>query len=153
MSPDYISVDAMRGWIETSNAPDPEADMLGRMIHAGKQQYILEATIPTAADTVIADYSAAQLAWCHQNEFNIWAHFVDEESFFKTDEVEIMSYLDDGPFTTGLSRESPPRVGQWLGWQIVRAFMEKNQDVTLEALLAIENPQAILDQSGYKPNR
>jgi uncharacterized protein YjaZ len=43
-------------------------------------------------------------------------------------------------------------VGQWLGWQIVRSYMENNDDVTLEQLLAM-NTKTIFENSKYKPKK
>jgi uncharacterized protein YjaZ len=50
-----------------------------------------------------------------------------------------------------IDRESPGRIGQWLGWQIVKSYMENN-DVTLDQLLKTE-PTVIFNKSKYKPKK
>jgi uncharacterized protein YjaZ len=60
--------------------------------------------------------------------------------------------MTDGPFTSGFAEESPARTGSWLGWQIVKDYMDNN-DVTLKELLKDTDSQKILEKSGYKPSR
>jgi hypothetical protein len=59
--------------------------------------------------------------------------------------------MQDGPFTKGFDAEAPARLGEWIGWQIVSAYMDKNRKVTLKQLLQNNDSQLILNQSGYKP--
>ena len=46
---------------------------------------------------------------------------------------------------------SPGKVGAWLGWQIVKAYMKENPNTTLKELIAIKDGQKILTGSKYKP--
>jgi hypothetical protein len=39
----------------------------------------------------------------------------------------------------------------WVGWQIVRKYMQENKDVTLQQLMAQKDAQYILNGSKYKP--
>ena len=63
----------------------------------------------------------------------------------------IRKYLNDAPFTAPVSQESPGRLGAWVGWQIVDAWMEKQKDISLSDLLKEHNYQKILNESGYQP--
>jgi len=40
-----------------------------------------------------------------------------------------------------------------MGWQIVKVYMKKHPEMTLKQLLALDNAQEVLEQSGYKPPR
>ena len=62
-------------------------------------------------------------------------------------------YLTDGPFTPGLGdkSESAPKLGIWIGWQMVKKYMVENPDVTLQKLMADTDAQKILTKSKYKP--
>ncbi len=64
-----------------------------------------------------------------------------------------MSDLAEAPFTPGIGEnsDSAPKLAVWTGWQIVRMYMEKNPDVTLQQLLQEKDPQKILTESKYKP--
>ena len=60
-----------------------------------------------------------------------------------------MLFVQKSKFYLGLDAESPGRVGQWLGWQIVRSYMENN-DTSLKEMLALD-AKTIFDKSKYKP--
>jgi hypothetical protein len=51
------------------------------------------------------------------------------------------------------SKDSPSRLGEWIGLQIIRSYMQKNRDVTLQMLLQETDAQKILTLSGYKPEK
>lgn len=62
--------------------------------------------------------------------------------------------IEEAPFTKfyeEIDRESPGRVGQWIGWQIVRSYMENN-NATIDQLLKTE-PIEIFNNSKYKPKK
>ena len=67
--------------------------------------------------------------------------------------MKIQKYLTDAPFTPGLGdhNESAPKLGIWIGWQIVKKYMDKNPDVTLQQLMKETDAQKILHASRYKP--
>jgi uncharacterized protein YjaZ len=48
-------------------------------------------------------------------------------------------------------RQSPGRIGVWLGWQIVKSFMQNN-DVSLQKLLTIDS-EDLFKKSSYKPKK
>jgi uncharacterized protein YjaZ len=61
--------------------------------------------------------------------------------------------MADGPFTAEFSKDAPARLGEWLGWQIVREYYEKNPEVTLQLVMTETDAQKILSNSGYKPEK
>jgi uncharacterized protein YjaZ len=54
-------------------------------------------------------------------------------------------------FYIDIDKESPGRIGVWLGWQIVRSYMNNNE-VTLQQLLQT-NAEEIFNKSKYKPKK
>jgi hypothetical protein len=72
---------------------------------------------------------------------------------YTSDSKQIMNFIPDAPFTKGMAKESPGRIGWWVGWQVIRKYMEKNPSVSFPQLLQITDAQAILNKSGYKPGR
>ena len=55
--------------------------------------------------------------------------------------------------TAAFGKESPPRLGEWIGWQIVKSYMNNHPEITLQQLLHKNDSQEILIQSGYKPEK
>ncbi len=46
---------------------------------------------------------------------------------FSVNNSDIVKYIGEGPFTTDFNKESPARTGAWIGWQIVRKYMDENR--------------------------
>lgn len=128
--------------------------LLSRMVYYGKELYLKDKLIPSATDAQIIGYSQEQMDWAKANEEQMWTYFVERELLYSTDTGLDRKFLDPAPFTKfglELDNESPPRLGRYMGWQIVRAFMEKNE-TDLQQLLEMSADE-ILKQSNYKPKR
>jgi hypothetical protein len=155
MNRSYLQSDAVYGWLESVFKPNEDKnDMLSQIVHEGKVMYLVDALLPNLDDTIKMRYSAKQLKWCKDNEFNMWAYIIQQKFLYSTSEGEIKKFTDDGPFTTMFNHDfSPARTGNWLGWQIVRTYMKNNPGVTIPQLLAERNADKILARSGYKPSK
>ncbi len=152
MRPDLIAPDAMRAWISTEFEQKlPKEDLLHFIIQEGKTMYFMDNVFPQMQDSSKIAFSAQHMQWLAQNESEVWKYFVNKKLFFNTHYKEIIKYTKEAPFSTGLPRESPGRVGNWLGWQIVRSYMKNNPNVTLQELMLINDANLILNKSGYKP--
>lgn len=147
----YIAVDVMRSWFELNMmTTPPERDFLSHIIFQGKILYALDAIFPTMQDETKIRYTSSQLEWCENSEANIWQFLVDKDLLRATSKEKINDFILDGPFTMGgLPRESPPRVGCWLGWKIVRSYMEENPELKLPDLIKENNAWKIL--KSYNP--
>ncbi len=153
MEQQYIVPDCIKGWLSLEFPQKQEgANFLTQIIQAGKTLYLSDALLPFTDDTLKIGYTKGQLGWCEKNEFNVWAFFVEKKILFSTDANEFMKYTADGPFTTDFNKESPARVGQWIGWRIVRSFMKNNPDITVAKLMETE-AQTVLNRSKYKPGK
>ncbi|WP_306013583.1 MULTISPECIES: gliding motility lipoprotein GldB [unclassified Allomuricauda] len=128
--------------------------LLSRMVYYGKELYLKDKLLPSATDAQKIGYSEEQMDWATANEEQMWTYFVERELLYSTDTGLDRKFLDPAPFTKfglELDNESPPRLGRYMGWQIVRAFMEKT-DTGLQQLLEMPADE-ILKQSNYKPKR
>jgi len=63
----------------------------------------------------------------------------------------VQELTGEGPFTSAISKDCPPGIAKWIGWQIVKSYMEKNENVTLEQLMNEKDAQKILSKSKYRP--
>ena len=149
-SKEYIASSALLSWVIT-DFQDNSKTLLDTIIHNGKALYIMDALLPDVADTIKLRYSAKQLEWCKNSEASIWAYIVDQKALYNTNGKIIANFVGEAPFTKGLPKESPGRVGDWVGLQIVKAYMAKNTKLTLQDLLNEHNAQTILAASGYRP--
>ena len=131
----------------------PGNNLLEQMVEAGKRIYFIEAMIPQTEDRLKIGYSKVQNDWIVSHESNVWAAVIENRLLYTTDGKLIRSFMADGPFTAEFSNEAPARLGEWLGWQIVRKYMANHSEVTLQELMAEKDAQKILSQSGYKPSK
>lgn len=154
MNKENIITDIARSWMmEEFPYTMNQSDFLSEIIYYGKIMYLTDALLPNVQDTLKIKYTKRQLDYCTQNEFNIWSYFAAQKMLYTTDQAEIMKFTAEGPFTTAFSKDAPPRIGYWTGWQIVRQYMKKNPTVTLEELMKENNAQMILSKSKYKPGK
>ncbi len=123
------------------------------MIHHGKALYVLEHVLPSAHDSILLEYTLEQTQWVRENEIEIWAYFLNEQLFYETDMVKINKYLFPGPHSPGMPEQAPGRTGNYIGWQIIKSFMNRNSDYTLAKLIEMNDAQKILEDSRYKPRR
>ena len=93
-----------------------------------------------------------QIEYCEAQEKNMWTYLIEEEVLFSSDKNDYQrNYFNEGPFTAPFGNDSPPRTGAWIGWQIVRKYMNANPEVTIHDLLKDEDHQTIFQKSGYRP--
>ncbi|MEJ7692806.1 gliding motility lipoprotein GldB [Daejeonella sp.] len=132
---------------------DQDRSLLAKMIYNGKVLFAMDSFMPDVGDTLKIGYTSRQLRWCEENEGGIWAYLIENELLFNSDYTTIQKYLAEAPFTPGIGEnsESAPKLAVWAGWQIVRKYMEKNPEVTLQQLMLEKDPQKILSESKYKP--
>ncbi|MRX65787.1 gliding motility lipoprotein GldB [Maribacter luteus] len=127
---------------------------LDQVIYYGKILYLKDKIMPFQSDSRKIGYSEDQLAWAHANEEPMWRYFIERELLYSTDNKLALRFLDPAPFSKfglELDNESPGRLGRYLGWQIVRSFMDRN-DVSLQQLLNL-SAEEIFKKSNYKPNK
>lgn len=151
---EYIVNDCIKGWFQGEYEQDSvKTELLSQMIYQGKLLYFSEALAPEMPDSIKIGYTTEQLDWCRKHESNIWANFIEHNLLYSTVIQEYIKYINDGHTTHGMPKESPAKIGAWIGWRIVKAYMKNNSDVTLEQLLNEKDAQKILNDSGYKPGK
>ncbi len=127
--------------------------LLGQIIEAGKRLYLLDALLPRMPDSLKIGYTPSQVEWITKYETQVWGAIIENRMLYSAKSEITRMFLADGPFTTEFSQESPPRLGEWIGWHIVRDYMNRNTTVTLKQLMTNKDFQGILAQSGYKPGK
>ncbi|WP_439130302.1 gliding motility lipoprotein GldB [Polaribacter sp.] len=127
---------------------------IDKMIYEGKKMYVLDRYLPTLSDQEKIGYTAEKLNWAVANEEQVWMYFIDKKLLFSTATELNKRFLENAPFSKFYMEQdnlSPGRIGVWLGWQIVRAYMKHN-DVSLQELLKTDEDE-IFNKSKYKPKK
>jgi hypothetical protein len=128
--------------------------LLDYMIQNGKKLYLLDQVLPLTPDSIKLEITAEQVDWLRDNELQLWVYLNDEELLYSTDIQEFRKLIEESPNGgAALPPEAPGRAANWLGWQIVRSYLERQPETTVAELLALEDAQAVLQASRYKPRR
>ncbi|HET8752976.1 MAG TPA: gliding motility lipoprotein GldB [Salinimicrobium sp.] len=151
---EQIIPDAAAAFAETK-LPQPDSRLfLDHVIYYGKILYLKDLIIPFKSDAQKIGYTEEELDWAEANEEQIWRYFVDKEMLFATDSDLYTRFLYPAPFSKfylQLDNESPDRLGQFIGWQIVRQFMEDNE-ISVKEMLKTD-AGTIFKKSNYKPRK
>ena len=143
---------ALKGWLQSMFETEAKrSTLLEYMIFEGKLLYVLDAVLREAPDSIKIGFRPQAMEWCSRYEARVWAHLVDQELLFSTDHMLVNRWVNQAPFISGIPKESPGRLGQWVGWQMVRAYMKENPKTTIQRLMNEQNAQQILTTSKYKP--
>ena len=125
--------------------------LLDQMINNGKILFLIDKLLPKTPDSIKMGYTGAQTKWVFENESQIWAHFQQENLLYTTELQKINKLINPSPNAPGMPQEAPGRTANFIGWQIVKQYMERHSKVSLEDLLKMHDAQKILDDSKYKP--
>lgn len=155
-SPEYVVPRVTETFAREELFPERDEDrtLLDKMVQNGKILYFMDQVLPESTpDSVKIGFTGKQLEWCKTFEPDIWAYLLQNKLLFETDYQKIQVFLSEGPFTPGLGErnESAPKLGVWIGWQMVRKYMQENKQITLQQLMAEKDAQKILSASKYKP--
>jgi hypothetical protein len=149
MTRDYLCLDVAQSWLMTNVlGEDPGETFLSSMIYYGKLRYILKALLPKSEDHIIMRYNPEEYDFAVASEFEIWEYLIEMNWIYSIDMKVKLRFFEEAPSTVGIDG-SPGRIGQFMGWQMVKQYMESNEDVTIEQLLLETNEAKILKE--YKP--
>ncbi len=154
MDKKFITSDVANVYFNTMVSSVKDRSFLAQMIYYGKALYIKDKLMPSASDAQKIGYTSSQIDWANANEEPIWRNFIENELLYSTDNRLALRFLDPAPFSKfglELDNESPGRIGRYVGWQIVRAFMDNN-NVSINQLLNLSGEE-IFKKSNYKPRR
>lgn len=142
MEPHYMVSDALRGLLMVRFQKYFDSkNLLSQSMYYGKIMYCLDALQPSVPDSIKMRYKDIELQWAESNKLNIWKEFANQHMLAETRTLEIQKWLEDGPFTGAgtIPQDSPSRLGVWISWQIVRDYMNSNEEVTLPQLMEDQN--------------
>tara|TARA_B100000575_G_scaffold85615_1_gene67670 strand:- start:8984 stop:9964 length:981 start_codon:yes stop_codon:yes gene_type:complete len=126
---------------------------LDRIIYKGKILLLKDFVIPFSSDEIKIGFSKEEINWAKQNEEYIWKYFIESELLYKTNDDLIDRFIAPAPFSKfylEIDNESPGKIGQWVGWQILRSFRKKNPTLTISDILNLSSEE-LFKNANYKP--
>lgn len=128
------------------------AELINHMIKYGKQYYFAHRMLPCKEEFEILDYTPEEWEIIKKHEYSTYAYFTKNELFYNTKQEKYRLFLGESPKCTAVGDDCPGRIGRWLGYEIIKSYVENN-DVSLQELMAEQNLIKIFTQSGYKPGK
>lgn len=154
LKPSQILPDIASIYASKYITPVRQRSFLAQMVYYGKQLYLKDLWLPELADAEKIGYTQEEMEWANVNEIQVWEYFVEKELLYSTDNKLPQRFINPAPFSKfnlAIDNESPGMIGRYIGWQIVRSFMNKN-NVTVAQLMAI-TPEQLFKDANYKPKK
>tara|TARA_B000000609_G_scaffold151419_1_gene137778 strand:- start:63 stop:1028 length:966 start_codon:yes stop_codon:yes gene_type:complete len=126
---------------------------LSEMIYHGKKHYLKDLLLPNNNEKTKIGFNEEKLRWAKENEIFIWKYFIENKLLYDTNRELVNRFINPAPFSKfylELDRESPGKIGQWIGWNIVKSYVKNNPTVSLSEVLK-KSEFEIFQYSKYKP--
>ena len=150
-APQYIPVNCMKNIIDDMYGElRTDKPLIEQMVEKGRRLFLLDKFLPTTDDYLKIGYTDKQMRAAYANEAAIWDFFLNNDLLNSTEQNINKNYIGEGPKTQELGEDSPGNIGSFAGWQIVKKFMSKHPEVSLDSLMKTD-PREIYTESKYKP--
>ena len=126
---------------------------LSEIIYHGKKHYLKDLLLPNKNDKTKIGFEEEKLRWAKENEIFIWKYFIENKLLYSTNRELKNRFIHPAPFSKfylELDNESPGKIGQWVGWNIVKSYVKNNPTVSLLEVLK-KSEFEIFQYSKYKP--
>lgn len=131
--------------------PDNQ-NLIEAITERGKEIYFLSMLFPDAPDSLLLGYTQAQTDWCMGSEKSIWQFMNDKDLLYKSNAMDKTRYLSEGPTTSGMPVDAPGNIGNFIGWQIVKKYMENNgSKLSLSDFILKHDAASIFAKAKYRP--
>ena len=155
LDPKLMVVDLADKYAKHYTFKQQRKTFLDDLIYEGKLLYFKDKVIPFKTDAQKLSYTEDQYIWSQANEEYIWRYIVDKEILFSTDNKLASRFINPAPFSKfyleQIDSESPGEIGKYIGWQIVRSYMDNNT-ISFKQMLT-KSAEDIYNNAKYKPKK
>ena len=152
LRPEMLFSDVATAFGRKFVATPTERSFLAQMIYYGKLLYLKDLWLPEMPEGDKIGFTQEELTWAKENEYFIWQYFLTQEYLFSTNSRLKNRFIDPAPyskFNLELDNETPGMIGQWIGWQIVRQYMDNNP-IDIKTLMSLPAHE-LYNAAQYKP--
>ncbi|MDB3907034.1 DUF2268 domain-containing putative Zn-dependent protease [Crocinitomicaceae bacterium] len=148
MKKEYLERDVVENWVRTHLVDEVDLNLASDLIYHGKVMYLIKAAFPEMHDRLVLRYTKSQWKWAEKNEKGFWDYLMQNQMFYKNEEITKLNLFNSGPKTPGLPIDgSPDRMGKFLGYKIICDYMEETEATVAQMVKA--DYKKILQK--YKP--
>lgn len=129
-------------------------NILSGILYEGAIIYVELKLINESLPRQALGYDDAQWKWLEDNKANIWKVMAEKNLLYTLDPLIMDKLLNPAPATGVIHPEAPGRTGRYVGYEIVKAYMEKYPDTEISFLLSpgFYTDKTILLKAEYSPN-
>lgn len=124
--------------------------LINEMVKFGKILFFAKSVLPCRSEADILEYSTKELQGAIANDYKIYTYFTKNQLFYSTKQNPKRLFVNPRPNCVEIANECPGRIGQWLGYHIVKAYAQKN-NLSLNEVMNETDHVKVFTQSGYKP--
>jgi len=128
-----------------------DKSMIADMIYYGKKYFFAKNMMPCTPDSLFIWYDGKELANVEENRKLLWYHFLENELLYETSHIIKQKYMDERPNVFEIGSQCPGRIGAWIGWDIIKEYNTRNDEVSLQELMANPDTREILNAAKYNP--
>jgi hypothetical protein len=140
-SPDFLPYDLAEALVASNNVfvgDTNKATVLNLMLYNGAITEAKMRLVEDADEAHALGYTDEQMQWLNVNERELWQSLVGKNLLYDVSDFTKEKLIDPTPATSILSANAPGRVGRFLGYKIVKAYLKHNPDKKLKHLLLPE---------------
>jgi hypothetical protein len=152
MRPERIAPECVRTWL-LGEYPEPAGQagtLLAMMLYEGKLLYALEKCFPEQPLERLTGFTLEQLQWCTGNEQHMWQYLIEQQLLYNTSFSTIQKFTGDAPFTPDFTQTSPGKAVNFLGFCIVKNYVERT-GCSLKELMQQQDALQLLKEARYNP--
>lgn len=148
MTSQHVVPDYLIGWLMAEFPFEGnERVLLDRMVYEGKLRYVVCRALNQPLSAPMLFIPEVE-HWCETHEAEMWRQIIERKQLYTPDQLTTDSYFDEmiSPFSRS---DAPGSVGVWIGFRIVKRYMEES-GVSLREMLTTD-AQTILTAAKYRP--
>jgi len=148
---EHLVSKSLDAWLEDKMGLQDGSRLIDQMLYNGKKIFLLD-QMTEINDSVLLEYTPKQIQWIENNKKEMWSFYFKNDWFYTTDNYVIKRLVEPSPNSTaiGMPTSAPGRTGNYLGYEIVKAYMKRHPETSTEDLLSMD-AQKLLESSKYKP--
>ncbi len=147
----YSIAEALVGTSYPYRASGADATLLSRMLYEGALATAKMKLVKDAKLSAVLGYNARDMEWLEKNESEIWRELVSKKLLYDNSELTADRFIAPAPAIRDMGTQWPGRVGRFIGYRIVQAYLTRHPETKLNELLSptFYTSSMTLPDSGY----
>ncbi|MDE7153600.1 MAG: hypothetical protein K2O00_04035 [Muribaculaceae bacterium] len=129
----------------------PDGTLLNEMLYWGAVVNIMNQVIPQSSLSETLNLAPGEEEWLKSNTSNIWNAMIERQLLYSTNDDVADRLLYPAPKSFVINNEAPGMTGRYIGYLIVRSYLDKHPELTAADMLSPEiyNSESTLINSGF----